>query len=450
MLKRILTTVFGKFESREEVKKYALLGLTFFVWIATYWALRPMKDSIFQNIVGAEYQPYAKMLSLVVVLLLIAVYGKLVDLLPRHKVFYLLTGIYAAGAFVFYFAFSDPISGLANTAESPYRLIGWLWYLYVESSATLLVPLFWAFSADVSTPSSAKRGFPLIMLCAQFGNIIGPWLLRAKRFGFDNSAPVVALIGIAFLLFGSLIWLFMHVMPASEFHISHQTKEEKSAKPGFLEGLKLIMQHRYLLGIFIFLLAYEAVQAIIDFFWKFEAKKAFPDEAVRAEYYADFAVLIGVLSFLFLLFGINNIQRKLGMRASLITLPILVASGVLVWRFNPTMSVAFWVLVIFKAINYALNQPSIKQLYMPTSKDARYKSQAWIEVFGSRGAKALGSGVNALKLPMNNLFGTVAGASIFLTVASFASLGLVGIWFVTTFFVSQQYNKAVKEDRVVC
>jgi len=288
------------------------------------------------------------------------------------------------------------------------------------------------------------------MLCAQFGNIIGPWLLRAKRFGFDNSAPVVAFIGIAILLFGFLIWLFMHIIPKSEFHMSQETKEEKKEKPGFFEGLKLILQHGYLLGIFIFLLAYEAVQTIIDFFWKFEAKKAFPQEAVRAEYYADFAVLIGVLSFFFLLFGISNIQRKLGIRASLITLPILVASGVLVWRFNPTMSVAFWVLVIFKAINYALNQPSIKQLYIPTSKDARYKSQAWIEVFGGRGAKALGSGVNALKLPMNEFFGPVAGVSLFLTTASCASIGLVGIWLVTTIFVSQQYNKAVKEERVVC
>ena len=90
--------------------------------------------------------------------------------------------------------------------------------------------------------------------------------------------------------------------------MSQETKEEKKEKPGFFEGLKLIAQHKYLLGIFIFLLAYEAVQVIIDFFWKFEAKQAFPDEAVRAEYYADFAVLIGIISFLFLLFGISEIS----------------------------------------------------------------------------------------------------------------------------------------------
>ena len=53
-------------------------------------------------------------------------------------------------------------------------------------------------------------------------------------------------------------------------------------------------------------------------------------------------------------------------------------------------------MVASKAINYALNSPSMKQLYIPTTKDVRYKSQAWIESFGSRGSKAAGSGINDL------------------------------------------------------
>lgn len=448
MMKKLFVKVFGKFESREEIRKYALLGLTFGTLIAAYWGLRPLKDGIFSGIVGVDYTPYAKYLSLVTVLLLIGIYGKLVDWLPRQKVFYLLTGFYALSAILFAVLLSSSTYGIPNTVESPTRIIGWLWYIFVESIGTMMVPLFWAFAADVSTANSARRGFPLIMLCAQFGNIIGPWFLRATRLGFKNSAPVIAIAGVLIFCVGVLIWFFMRITPKSEFHAVQKTDTKK--KPGFLEGLKLLLTNSYLLGIFVFLLAFEAVTTIVDFYFKFKVKAQFPDELMRSDYLATFAVITGLLSFFSLLFGISNIQRKLGMRASLITLPMLMAVGVLAWWFNPTLLVAGFVVVCFKGLNYAINQPSIKQLYIPTSEDTRYKAQAWIEVFGNRGSKSIGSTVNALKLPLSKAYGAVGGLSMYLAIASVASFGLLGLWVLVAFFVSAKYNKAIKEDRVVC
>ena len=47
-----------------------------------------------------------------------------------------------------------------------------------------------------------------------------------------------------------------------------------------------------------------------------------------------------------------------------------------------------------KAVNYALNGPALKQLYIPTTPDVRFKAQAWIETFGSRSSKQDGSVFN--------------------------------------------------------
>jgi AAA family ATP:ADP antiporter len=461
MLKRLLATIFGKFESNLEVKKYVILGFIFGTIIATYWAMRPLKNSIFGGIVGVDFIPRAKMISLVAILLLVFFYTKLVDLLPRHKVFYILSGIYIMVALGFAYFLSHPVYGLPNTVESPTRIIGWLWYVFVESFGTIWVPLFWAFSADVSTPDSAKRGFPMIMLFAQVGNIIGPWFLRGKKLGFVTDAPVVGIIAVLILLIGVLIWTFMHVIPKSELR-GYQVADEvvKKKKPGFFEGLKLLFSHGYLLGIFLFLFAFEVVNTIIDFYFNVLAKAAYPVTLDRSNYLAGFAVVVGIVSSLSLIFGISNIQRKLGMKASLITMPLLVAVGVLFWRLNPTLSITFWVLVALKAINYALNQPSIKQLYIPTTKDTRYKAQAWIEVFGSRGSKAAGSAVNDFKLNFTqgfnifgikfNGFGETLGLSYFLTMSTAVSLGLAGIWIFVAFYVAQKYNKAIKEDTIVC
>jgi ATP:ADP antiporter, AAA family len=447
VLKKIFAKALGTFESRAEVQKYTILGLVFGLLIAAYWGLRPIKDSIFTGIVGADYLPSAKISSLFVLIILVSIYSKLVDRIPRHRIFYLLTTIYAIGALILSIMLAHQSYGIPNIVESPTRIIGWVWYIFVESIGTLMVPLFWAFAADVSTKDSARRGFPLIMLCAQFGNVAGPWFLRAKLLGFTNSAPVIAIAGAIMLLLGALIWLFMRVTPKTEFHVVKKSRTKK--KPTFYEGLKLLVTQKYLLGIFVFLLAFETIATIVDFYFKVLVKAQFPSELMRSNYLAMFAVITGLVSFFALLFGVSNIQKKLGIRASLITLPILMMAGVTAWWFSPTLLTAGALVVMFKGLNYAINQPSIKQLYIPTSEDTRYKAQAWIEAFGSRGSKAFGSVINNLKLPLSRLYGP-AGITMFLSIASVASFALLIFWVFVAFSVSAQYNKAVEEDSLIC
>src|ERR1700731_1675913 len=95
MLKKVASALWGDFESGAEVQKFGFLSLIFGLIIATYWAMRPIKDSIFNAIVGMDYQPYAKWVSLLVVFPLVLAYNKLVSMYPRHRVFYILMTIYA-------------------------------------------------------------------------------------------------------------------------------------------------------------------------------------------------------------------------------------------------------------------------------------------------------------------------------------------------------------------
>lgn len=120
MLKRIAEMIWGNFENWEEVQKFSLLGLIFFLIIGTYWAMRPIKDSIFTAIVGIDYQPMAKILSVIIVFPLVIGYSKLIDKFPRQRVFYILTTLYAIAALVFAWFFLDPVYGLVNTIKSPY------------------------------------------------------------------------------------------------------------------------------------------------------------------------------------------------------------------------------------------------------------------------------------------------------------------------------------------
>ncbi len=455
MLKRIATALWGKFESRDELKKFGFLASIFGLIIGTYWTLRPIKDSIFHAMVGIDYLPYAKMLSLVIIVPLIIIYSKLIDTYPRHKVFYLLISIYAIVAMLFFLAFTNPVLGLSNTVQSPSRIIGWLWYSYVESFGSLIIALFWAFTTDTTSPESAKRGFPLIALFGQMGNILGPFFLNTKTFGFVNSSPLVAICAGLMLATSALFWVFMSVTPQDQlagFKAKEvDEKKEKEKEPGFFEGLKLLVTKGYLLGIFLIISIYEVIVTVIDYHFKSTVMATFDSEAAVSAYLSQYAWMTGIVATLCVLFGINSIQRWLGIRASLLLLPALVTIAILVVKFNPgALTVAFWIMVFAKAVNYALNQPTLKQLYIPTSKDTKYKAQAWIEMFGGRGSKGAGSFINTFRSGFKAQYGLIEGTARFLTFSMLISFGLMGFWIFVALYVSKAYDTAVKEKRLVC
>ncbi len=454
MFKRIASALWGKFENKEEVIKFISLGFIFMLTIGIYWALRPMKDSIFNAVVGfKEWQPVAKWLSIIISFPLLFLYAKLIDTFPRHKVFYIITAVYGCLGLFFTWAFLNPDIGLANTMASPMRIIGWAWYVYVESFGSLIIALFWAIASDITMPDAAKRGFPLIVMVGQMGNIVGPYWLQAKRLGFENSAPLVGICAVGIFILAALMWLFMHLMPKSQLagYHGHDAGQEME-EPKFFEGLKLLLTRGYLMAIFLIVSIYEVVITVVDYLFKSAfinqlIEQGVPKkmaEALFGEYLAGYAVWVGIVAFASVLFGINNIQRKLGMTISLVAMPLLAAALILTVWYNPSdVYILSWVMVFAKAVNYALNGPTIKQLYIPTTKEAKYKAQSWIEMFGSRSAKGIGAGITKSSSKFASL-----GA--FVNFSTMISLVLVGGWLLVVVYAATMYNKAIKEKRVVC
>lgn len=469
MLSRIARAWWGDFQEGE-LKKFGLLSVIFGLVIGVYWFLRPLKDSIFSAVVGADYIPRAKMLSLVIVFPLVLLYSKLVDMFPRQKMFYALCTIYGVIALIFAFLMQSSHYGLSLGVLSPDRWWGWAWYVYVESFGSLIVALFWAFTADTTAPESAARGYPVVAFGGQLGNIFGPAALAIIIRYFTHfelgpegelpaeAAETSAMVHAGAVVFAAaimalimvLIKVFMNTVPKEQlvgYHGKSAKKEE--VEPGFFEGLRLIFSSTYLLGIFAIITAYEVIVTILDFNFKTIVSAAYPVHHEMTIYLSHYGIWVGIVSMASIILGINKIQRLLGLGASLALLPILVACAVLTFKAFPMLSMLFWIMVLSKAINYALNQPSMKQLYIPTTKDAKYKSQAFIEMYGSRGAKAMGSGVNVWRKVFIQKYGAIAGLNSFITMCTWASLGIIAVWFPITLYLGKSFKKAVDENRVV-
>ncbi|MBT3456104.1 hypothetical protein HN446_03515 [bacterium] len=445
LLRSLLQKWFGPF-TKDELKKYILLGIVFAFIIGTYWTLKPLKEAIFGSIVGSgSWLARVKIVSVLFLLPLVAIYGKLIERFARDRMFYLMGFVFAFFMVVWGIFFALPEFGLSNTVASPWRISGWLWYVFVESFGSLMVALFWAFMTDISDPKSAKYGFPLVVLIGQIGGILGPrFLSRIPLILGTNNAPLIAFCSLLVLSMMLLIFIFMKVTPAYLLEGFEEVKKKQKRKksPGFFNGLKLLLDHKYLLGIFAVLAFFEIISTFIEFNFQVAVMNIFTSDVSRSIYLSNWGSTVNLVTFLCLFFGINNIQRWLGIRFALVLVPFLLFLTVFAFKYSAHVDVLFWLMVVAKSINYALNGPTLKQLYVPTTKDVKYKSQAWIETFGSRGAKASSSGLNA--------FREFIGVSAYFAMAIYLSFGLLFGWLFIALFLGKKYNEAISSNEVVC
>ncbi|MBS0185502.1 MAG: hypothetical protein JSS34_04050 [Proteobacteria bacterium] len=152
----------------------------------------------------------------------------------------------------------------------------------------------------------------------------------------------------------------------------------------------------------------------MDFNFKFRAGSIYEGVAL-SHYLSLYGSSINIVTFFCLILGITNVAHFFGIRSVLIFIPCIVGAILFGFLTFESLHVLFACVVGLRGINYALNGPTLKQLYIPITKHTRFQAQAWIESFGSRGAKETGSLFNMLLRPLQSAYGVVLGHEIYFT-----------------------------------
>lgn len=461
VFQKLMKPIFGEFE-KEEFKKFLRMGVIFAFMIASYWALRPLKNGIFCTFVGPEQLPWAKTASLLIFFPLIMVYTKLLDAFKREKVFYLLSYIYGGLALIFasylFFATGKAVTGDATSASAfSYwftLIVNYAFYIWVESYGSLLIALFWAISTDITSPDSAKKGFSFVVALGQFGGIIGPVLIAGlpNMLGYETNALSIVIVACTIFISMLLLKDFFKKTPShllTSYHGSNEAAEEKEQEPGFLEGFWLLISHKYLLGIFAVIAFPEIIMTIVDMHFNTLASQHYTGTELT-RYLGYYGSSVNFFALLFLLLGAGKITNIFGLGMSLLLMPFIYGLAMLGFISLNSLNFLFVLMACSKAVNYALNGPAIKQLYIPTTHDVRFKSQAWIETFGSRGSKEAGSIFNMLLGPLRKQLGVIAGTARHAMYASYLSFALIFAWFFIAIFLGKKHRHAIAEKKVVC
>ncbi len=442
--------------------KVLYLSLTFLFMSACLVVWRPLKLSIFSKMIGPELFPVAKLYSLLILIPLIIGYSKLVDFLRRHQLLYVYTILHACGGLLFFYLFSHPVYGISNTEVSPDRITGWIFYTFMESFDAFFATVFWAFADSVNNPKDAKHSYGIFVSGSKIGGLVTAFLLYITL-SYTSEAtqtymlPYCMLIGSLLLLCAALcIFLLVHNVSDDYMHGYEQAyqletgkekiKEAKdySFKKAFLssfEGLFIIIKNSYVLGIFSLILFYETMIVMLEFIVALNANTTHKSVGSLTAFYALYYCLMNGIGLVISLFGTTPLLRLIGIRASLFLFPFLCVAFFTIALIVPHSSIIFALFVLLRAFNYALNHPTREILYIPTTKDIKFKAKTWTDAFGSRIAKAFGSTINMyLKtIPLT--------LSLFITIC--LSLGLSSLWIIITYFLGKTAQEAIDKEHVI-
>ena len=449
-----------KYESR----KFFYLGITFFLVIAAYTCTRELKDSIFAFTVGREYLPHAKFLSMLVLVPAILLYSKLVDSLRRYYLVCFYSSLYSVLSLVFAYFIGHPTIGIANTDASPYRLFGWLFYFFIEGFSPFVVSVFWAFANSITNPESAKKRYAFMVSYSKVGGMASAalaWFLLTwsvdgvPLFSAIVSHQLIVYISSACLsIIPFVVFYLIKTVPGRFLHgyeMVYKIEKEKSKSGeksvGLFDGLKLLLQYPYVMGIFGMVFFYEVVTTIMSYLRLVMAQANSVSIAGVSGALFKIIFLTHFVGFFISILGTANLLKWLGERRCLLLIPGISGLLILVFILSGNNSYALIAAYVgLKSVNYGFSWPVRESLYIPTIKEIKFKSKSWIDAFGSKLAKSTGGMFIA-----GGMFDTCSASfvgGIFLPMHAFF-IGIIALWALTAYLLGNRYEKAVERDEVI-
>ena len=394
----------------DEVTSALLMALTMFLILAGYYLLKTAREQFILSEGGAEVKSYSSAGQALLLLFLVPAYGAFASRVNRLQLIQWVTLFFVANLLLFVAALS---AGLR---------IGVVFFIWVGIFNVMVIAQFWAFANDLYTEEQGKRLFPLIGV----GSSLGAWVgsLRAGTL-VESFGPSRLLIGGAIALV-ACVGLARLVDRSTSRGAPGQTARSTEKLKGGKSGFGLILSDRYLLLIAALTLLLNVVNTSGEYlFGRYvvdAANRMYGESAAaaaaRQEYigatYSSYFSYVNMIGFLLQMFVVSRVFKFLGVGRALFIHPTVALLGYLAMLRTPSFEAIRWLKIADNSLDYSLGNTTKQALWLPTSREAKYKAKQAVDSFCQRAGDVLQAGV------------VYAG--------ELASLGVTGFAAVTTVF----------------
>jgi AAA family ATP:ADP antiporter len=112
-------------------------------------------------------------------------------------------------------------------------------------------------------------------------------------------------------------------------------------------------------------------------------------EEYIGRFYSDFFFAVNLVGVLLQLLVVSRVLKYFGVRIALLVLPLLAVTGYALLAFLPVLAVVRWVKTAENATDYSLQNTVRNVLFLPTTRQQKYKAKQAIDGFFVRSGDVL-------------------------------------------------------------
>ena len=379
-----------------------LLMLNIFLLLAAYYLLKTIREPLILSVPGgAEVKSYSAAATAGLLILLVPLYSAVASRVSRVKLINGVTLFFVA-CLVAFFAL--------NRAGVP---IGIAFFIWVGIFSLMVIAQLWAFANDVYTVEQGKRLFAIVGFGASLGAIAGSFVTGqlVKSFGpYPFMLGAAALLGVCMLLTTMVHLREKHRREAAPLAPTAGEAAE-GAKGGSDEpvtgrsGFALVFSDHYLLLIAFLMLLYNLVntngeyilgKTVVVLYTATHGAAAtggLDEKKVIGEFYGNYFTLVNLISAAIQAFVVSRVLKRFGVRVALLVLPVVAMAGYVSMAFVPLLSFIRGAKIAENSVDYSLQNTTRNALYLPTSREAKYKAKQANDTFFVRFGDVLSAGV---------------------------------------------------------
>ena len=404
-----------------EGRDVLLLLTNVFLLLSGYYILKVVREPLILATGGAELKSYAAAAQAVTLMAVVPAYSRLASRVDRLR----LTMWVLAANLVCVVAFI--VAGFARVPN-----LGFVFYVWLGIFVSMTVAQFWSFANDLYSKADGERLFPLIGIGSTAGAPVGAWV---AAWLFGTGVSPFLLMGIAAVI------ILLHL--ALYLPFSRRPARDGDGKGGLgsADGFALVLRKPYLRNMMVLLVMLNLVNTVGEYVLsrtvlsvaeQREALHLIADkESFIGSAYGRFNVLVSITSLVLQALVASRLVKRFGLAGVLFPLPLIALGGYgLIAAGGAAMVVAYTKLAE-NSTDYSLMNTAKQMLWLPTSREEKYKAKQAIDTFFVRFGDLCAAAL------------VFVGTTIGLSIQGFATVNilLVLLWLVIAWRLLGRYQK---------
>ena len=353
-----------------------LMTVTVFLLLAAYYLLKVAREQLIIVEAGAVVKVQAAAAQAVLLLGVVPLFGWLGSRVNRIKLITITSLFFAINLLMFY------ALGRAGVRE------GVVFYIWLGIFNLFVVSQFWAFANDFYTEGQGRRLFPMIGV----GASLGAWV------GSTSVEPLIQSLNVTpytQMLMGAVLLVLALAVTRIVNNRQRDSKEPESAAIeaaplGKEGGFELVMKDPYLRWIAVSTILLNVVNTTGEFLLTSLVQQqsltvpVAEQKAFVGTFYGSFYGWVNLVGFVFQLLLASRLMRVLGVRGSLFIMPIVALVNYSMIAVVPILAVVRIGKILENSTDYSIQNTVRQALFLPTTREAKYKAKNAIDTFCTR------------------------------------------------------------------